>query len=89
VLALWAMWVVVCAATWATNARVPLSRLYGVHDTGVVPAAGRVLVLVGWPLALAAMRLLVFAVERFLASSTDEWSRHIVVALSVLSILLA
>jgi len=88
VLALWAMWVVVCGATWATNARVPLSDLYGVHDTGIVPAAGRVLVLVGWPIALTAIPLLGFAVERFLASSITERSRRIVIALSVLSILL-
>ena len=40
VLALWGMWIVVCAATWATNARVSLALLYGVHDTGIV-SAGR------------------------------------------------
>ena len=69
VLALWAMWVVVCGATWATNARLPLADLYGVHDNGVVPAAGRVLVLTGWPIALAAIPLSGFAVERFLTSA--------------------
>jgi hypothetical protein len=88
VLALWAMWVVVCAATWATNARVPLADLYGVHDNGVVAAAGRVLVLTGWPIALAAIPLSGFAVERFLTSAATERSRRIVIAFSVLSILL-
>lgn len=87
-LALWGMWIAVCAATWATNARVALSTLYGVHDTGVVPAAGRVLVLVGWPVALAAIPMLGFVVERFLASATSKRSRRIVVASSVVSVVL-
>jgi len=88
VLALWAMWLAVCAATWATNARIPVLLLYGYHGRGVVSAAGRVVVLLGWPVALASIPLLAVSVERFLASSPSRRSTLWVVVASVLSIAL-
>jgi hypothetical protein len=88
VLALWAMWLVVCAATWATNARIPVSSLYGVHGAGVVSAAGRVVVLLGWPVALAAIPLMAVAVERFLAYPRSQGATRMVEAGSVVSIAL-
>jgi hypothetical protein len=88
VLALWAMWIVVCAATWATNARIPVSLLYGFHGAGIVSAAGRVIVLLGWPVALGAIPLMAVAVERFLAYPHSPRSAHVVGVASVVSILL-
>jgi hypothetical protein len=86
VLVLWAMWIVVCAGTWATNARVPAALLYGFHGAGIVSAAGRVVVLLGWPVALAAIPLTAVAVERFLASPHVRRSARAVVAASLVSI---
>jgi hypothetical protein len=88
VLAVWVMWIVVSAATWATNARVPVSQLYGFHGEGIVSAAGRVVVLLGWPVALAAIPLLIVAVDRFLACSPTQTGRRVIVTLSVLSVCL-
>jgi hypothetical protein len=88
VLTLWAMWLAVCAATWATNARIPASQLYGFHGRGVVSAAGRVVVLLGWPVALASIPLLAVSVERLLASPHSRRSALWVVAASVLSVAL-
>jgi hypothetical protein len=88
VLALWTMWLAVCAATWATNARIPVSLLYGFHGQGIVSAAGRVVVLLGWPIALAAIPLLAVSVERFLASPHSRCSARVVVIASVASVAL-
>jgi hypothetical protein len=88
VLALWAMWLVVCAATWATNARIPVSLLYGFHGAGVLPAAGRVVVLLGWPIALAAIPLMAVAVDRFLAFPHSQSSARLVGAASLLAVVL-
>jgi hypothetical protein len=88
VLALWTMWIVVCAATWATNARIPVALLYGFHGAGVISAAGRVVVLLGWPVALAAIPLMAVAVERFLAYPHSPRSARIVGVAAVVSIVL-
>jgi hypothetical protein len=88
VLALWAMWLAVCGATWATNARISVSLLYGFHGQGIVPAAGRVVVLLGWPVALAAIPLLAVSVERFLASPHSRRSAPVVVVASLVSVAL-
>ena len=86
VLALWAMWIAVSAATWATNARVPVSELYGFHGAGIVSAAGRVVVLLGWPIALAAIPLMAVSVERFLAGPHSRRSARVVAVGSIASI---
>ena len=88
VLVVWAVWIVVCAATWATNARIPVSLLYGFHGAGIVSAAGRVVVLLGWPIALAAVPLEAVAVERFLASPHTPVTGRVVSAASVVSVAL-
>jgi hypothetical protein len=87
VLPLWVMWIVVSGATWATNARIPVSSLYGVEHNGVVSAAGRVLVLLGWPIALAAIPLAGVAVERYL-STPGAGSASVVVGLFVVAVVL-
>jgi hypothetical protein len=80
------MWIAVSAATWATNARIPVSELYGFHGVGVVSAAGRVTVLLGWPIALAAVPLAAVAVERFLACPHSRRSARAVAAAMIVSI---
>jgi hypothetical protein len=82
------MWLVVSAATWATNARIPVSLLYGFHGAGVLSAAGRVVVLLGWPIALAAIPLTAVAVDRFLAFPHSQSAARLVGAASVLAIVL-
>jgi hypothetical protein len=87
VLPLWAMWIVVAGATWATNARIPVSSLYGVEHNGVVSAAGRVLVLLGWPIALAAIPLATVAVERYV-STPGAAAASVVVGLFAVAVVL-
>jgi hypothetical protein len=84
---MWGVWAAVCAATWATNARTPPGRLYGVAHVGVAAAAGRVLVLLGWPIALAAIGLMALTVERLLAGANPR-KRAAVVTAAWLSIAL-
>lgn len=86
VLVLWGMWIAVAAATWATTARIPVSELYGFHGEGVLSAAGRVVVLLGWPIALAAIPLMAVSVERFLAGPHSWRSARIVAAAAILCI---
>lgn len=88
VLALWAMWIVVAAATWATTARIPVSELYGFHGEGVLPAVGRVVVLLGWPISLAAIPMMAVALERFLARPHSQRSARVVAAAAIVSIVL-
>jgi hypothetical protein len=80
------MWLAVSAATWATNSRIQVSLLYGFHGQGIVSAAGRVVVLLGWPVALAAIALLAVSVERFLASPHSRRAAPWVVAASLVSV---
>lgn len=87
-LLLWALWIAVAAATWATNARTPVRLLYAVDSAGIRAGAGRVLVLLDWPVALAAVALLAVAVERLLARPSTGRFRRTVVLLSVLSVAL-
>src|SRR5215471_16682053 len=88
VLVLWGMWIAVAAATWATNARIPVSQLYGFHGRGIVSAAGRVVVLLGWPIALAAIPLMAVSVERLLASPHSRRSARVISIAAILSIVL-
>src|SRR5262249_39710287 len=88
VLALWAMWIAVCGATWATNARIVVPLLYGVEHNGVVSAAGRVVVLVGWPIALAAIPLTAVAIERYLATPHSRRGGRLVAGLFVAAVVL-
>jgi hypothetical protein len=87
-LVVWAVWIALAAATWATNARTPLRLLYGVSDAGVRAGAGRVLVLLGWPVALSALPLVAIAVERLLARPSTTRFRRTVVGTSILAVAL-
>ena len=54
---------------WITYARLPASDFYNVTGTGVRSGAARVLVLVGWPISLAAPALMAVAVDRLLGGA--------------------
>lgn len=87
-LLIWALWIVVAAATWATNARTPLHLLFAVSDAGIRAGAGRALILLGWPVGLAAIALVAIALDRLLVGSSSARFRRTVVALSGLSVAL-
>lgn len=87
-LALWVMWGVVAALVWVTYARLPASDFYNVTGTGVRSGAARVLVLVGWPISLAALALMAVAVDRLLAAPLAPGARRAVIATAVAAALL-
>lgn len=84
----WALWIAVAAATWATNARTPVGLLYAVSDSGTRAGAGRVLVLLGWPVALAAVALVTVALDRVLAARTSPAARRTAIGSAVTAVLL-
>jgi hypothetical protein len=88
--ALWVMWAVVAALVFVTYARLPAADFYNVTGTGFTGGAARVVVLLGWPIALAALPLMAVAVDRLLASPrTDGQRRGVVVAASASALLCA
>ena len=87
-LAVWAVFGVVAAMVWITYARLPADVFYNVTGTGIRAGASRVLVLLGWPISIAAVALLAVAADRFLASSPSPAARRAAIAASVASALL-
>jgi hypothetical protein len=87
-LAVWAAFGVVAAMVWITYARLPADVFYNVTGTGVRAGASRVLVLLGWPISIAAVALLAVAADRYLASSPPPAARRAAVAASVTSAVL-
>jgi hypothetical protein len=77
---LWIMWAVVAALVWITYARLPASDFYNVTGTGLRSGAARVLVLIGWPISLAAPALMAVAADRLLAAPLARRARRAVVA---------
>lgn len=57
------------AAVFATYVRIPPERLYAVHSGGLAGAGSRVLLLLGFPLALVALAVLPLPVERLRRSA--------------------
>jgi len=86
--ALWLMWASVAALVWITYARLPASDFYNVTGTGFGAGAARVLVLLGWPISLAAVALLAPAADRLLASPHPPGGRRAVIAASAASLVL-
>ena len=85
---LWIMWAVVAALVWITYARLPASDFYNVTGTGLRSGAARVLVLIGWPISLAALALMAVAVDRLLAAPLAPRARRAVAAAAVAAALL-
>jgi hypothetical protein len=87
-LAVWAALGVVAAMVWITYARLPADVFYNVTGTGFWAGGSRVLVLLGWPISIAAPGLLAVAADRYLASAPAPGARRTVVGLAVVSALL-
>ena len=86
VVAIWLMWAVIAAAVWVTYARLPAIDFYNVSGTGLGAGAARVLVLLGWPIAIAAVGLLGITTDRLLALQASSRERQIVVASALVSL---
>jgi hypothetical protein len=86
--ALWIVWGVVAALVWITYARLPASDFYNVTGTGFTAGAARVLVLLGWPISLAAPALMAVAASRLLGSPLGTSERRTLVAAAILSLAL-
>ena len=82
----WAAWGVVGIAVWVTYARVPADELYNVSGTGFAAGAGRALVFLDWPVALAAVGLSVVAAERLLGGPLTRAGRVTTVAAATTAI---
>jgi hypothetical protein len=63
-LVVWALLAVVALAVWVTYTRLPVNEVYNVSHTGFVPAAGRVLVYLNYPVALVAIGILAILAGR-------------------------
>jgi hypothetical protein len=81
--AAWAAIGVVAALVWITYARLPASDFYNVTGTGFRAGASRVLVLLGWPMSLAAVALVAVAADRLLASAPSPSMRRATIAAAV------
>src|SRR5919198_3498845 len=64
VVLLWAMFGVVAAEIVVTYSRIPPAKLYSVSGTGIGAGVGRALVFLNFPLALAALPVIVLAADR-------------------------
>jgi hypothetical protein len=85
---LWLMWGVVAAMVFVTYARLPSHVFYNVTGSGVTGGGARVLVLVGWPISLAAVALLAVAADRLLAMPLTAGSRRAVTVAASVSVVL-
>jgi hypothetical protein len=84
----WAAWGVVAIGVWETYARFPAVELYNVTGTGLAAGAGRTLVFLNWPVAIAAVALVVVAADRLLAGPIPRWGRVATVVASAATIAL-
>src|ERR687887_2941930 len=64
VVALWGMFCLVAVEIVVTYSRIPPARLYAVSGSGVGAGFGRALVFLDFPVALAALPVIVLAAER-------------------------
>jgi len=82
-LAAWAAIGIVAALVWITYARLPASDFYNVTGTGFRAGASRVLVLLGWPMSIAAVALVAVAADRLLAWAPSSGVRRATIAAAV------
>lgn len=81
--AAWTAIGVIAALVWITYARLPARDFYNVTGTGFTAGASRVLVLLGWPMSIAAIGLVGVATDRLLASTTSQAARRATIAAAV------
>ena len=84
----WAVWGVVAVGVWETYARFPAAELYNVTRTGLAGGAARTLVFLNWPVAIAAVALVIVAADRLLAGPIPGWRRVATVLASAVAIAL-
>jgi hypothetical protein len=84
----WAVWGVVAIGVWETYARFPAAELYNVTRTGLAGGAARTLVFLNWPVAIAAVALVIVAADRLLAGPIPGWRRVATVLASAAAIAL-
>jgi hypothetical protein len=87
-LAAWAAIGVVAALVWITYARLPARDFYNVTGSGFTAGASRVLVLLGWPISIAAAALVGVATDRLLASSPSPGLRRATIAAAAVATVL-
>ena len=68
----WAVWGVVAVGVWETYARFPPAELYNVTRSGLAGGAARTLLFMSWPVAIAAVAIVVVAAERILAGPASR-----------------
>jgi hypothetical protein len=86
--ALWATWGVVAALVFITYARLPARDFYNVSGSGVTGGAARVVVLLGWPISLAAIPLMAVAVDRLLGRPLTGGQRRAVITAAWVALVL-
>ncbi|MGH3074189.1 MAG: hypothetical protein ACRDQC_04660 [Gaiellales bacterium] len=82
----WAVWGVVAVGVWETYARFPPIELYNVTRSGFAGGAARTLVFLDWPVAIAAVAIVVVAADRILAgpaSAGVRWGTTITAAAAI------
>jgi hypothetical protein len=87
-LAAWAAIGIIAALVWITYARLPAIDFYNVTGTGFRAGASRVLVLLGWPMSIAAVALAAVAADRLLASAPPPGLRRATIAAAVAATIL-
>ncbi len=85
---LWLAYAAVAVAVWITYARLPASDFYNVTGTGFGAGAARVLVLIGWPVSIAAVALMAVALDRLLAVPLAERTRRLAVGAAIAAVAL-
>ncbi len=78
VFVLWCALGLLVVAVLATYARVPADDLYAVSRDGIAGGASRALVLIGYPISLAAIASLGFVVDRALGHGSVAFRRAVV-----------
>ena len=84
----WTIWAVVAGTVFVTYSRLPASDFYNVTGSGISSGAARVLVLIGWPISLAAVALMAVAADRLLAAPLSPRAHRLVVVSAVASLVL-
>ena len=75
VVAVWSLFALAAAEVFCTYARIPVRELYHVSGSGPAAGAGRALVFLNFPTALAALALLLVVADR-LPGRVFRWAAN-------------
>ena len=73
---LWGLFLLVSAEIFATYARTPVHELYHVSENGRAAGAGRVVVFLNWPVALAVIAILPVVADYAESLLNNALGRH-------------